>query len=68
MKPSVGKRLYRFSENADLNDSTLQYYLGEMYAGGFGVAKDESEAVKWYRKSAEQGHERAKEALKRLGY
>jgi uncharacterized protein len=26
-----------------------------MYANGSGVTKDEAEAVKWYRKAAEQG-------------
>jgi TPR repeat protein len=30
-----------------------------MYQNGRGVTKDESEAVKWYRKSAEQGNEPA---------
>jgi TPR repeat protein len=29
--------------------------LGHRYADGTGVAKDEVEAVKWYRKAAEQG-------------
>jgi hypothetical protein len=33
------------------------------YAGGVGVAKDEVEAVKWYRKAAEQNFARAQEAL-----
>ena len=27
-----------------------------MYATGEGLAKDEREAVKWFRKAAEQGH------------
>ena len=47
---------FRLSKNAGRNDSTLQYYLGKMYAAGRGVAKDETEAVKWYRKSAKQGN------------
>jgi TPR repeat protein len=46
---------FRLSKDADLNDKSIQFYLGVMYANGFGVAKDESEAVKWYRKAAEQG-------------
>ena len=46
---------YRLSKNADLKDKTIQFYLGRCYANGQGVAKDESEAVKWYRKAAEQG-------------
>ena len=30
--------------------------LGEFYAKGFGVSQDYAEAVKWYRKAAEQGN------------
>jgi TPR repeat protein len=30
-----------------------------MYANGRGVSKDETEAVRWYRKSAEQGNTQA---------
>jgi len=37
-----------------------------MYESGRGVEKDEEEAVKWYRKAAEQGYEPAKAALKKL--
>ncbi len=33
-----------------------QYNLGICYANGQGVTKDEAEAVKWYRKAAEQNH------------
>ena len=32
-----------------------QYWLGSCYDFGFCVAQDKSEAVKWYRKAAEQG-------------
>jgi len=37
-----------------------------MYQNGLGVEKDYNEAVKWFRKAAEQGHEKAKAALKKL--
>ena len=33
-----------------------QYSLGYMYHYGYGVEKDYKEAVKWYRKAANQGH------------
>ena len=33
--------------------------LGVMYADGRGVAKEDVEAVKWYRKAAEQDYESA---------
>ena len=45
------------------NDSVAQYYLGNMYDEGKGKPKDLSEAVKWYRKSAEQGHTKAQYCL-----
>ena len=38
--------------------------LGVMYANGNGVPEDDAEAVRWYRKAAEQGHI---EAQYRLG-
>jgi len=33
--------------------------LGEAYANGYGVPEDDAEAVKWFRKAAAQGHEKA---------
>ena len=40
---------------AKKGDAEAQTTLGGMYADGQGVAKDYKQAVKWYRKSAEQG-------------
>ena len=40
---------------AEQGHSGAQCVLGWCYANGYGVAKDMSEAVKWYRKAAEQG-------------
>jgi len=48
------ERMYAMQGYAD-----AQYYLGVMYAKGDGVAEDDAEAVKWYRKAAEQGHDGA---------
>lgn len=36
-------------------DPQMQQYLGEMYANGMGVAKDEAEALRWFTMAAEQG-------------
>ena len=36
-----------------------QYNLGIMYAKGDGVPENDAEAVKWYRKAADQGHAKA---------
>ena len=44
-----------------------QYDLGRCYANGEGVTQDCFEAVKWYRKAAEQGDPDAQSALKDLG-
>ena len=44
----------RYRKAAAQGDAWAQYTLGWMYANGRGVAKDEREAVKWFRKSAEQ--------------
>ncbi len=40
---------------AEQGHADAQYYLGEMYAGGDGVAQDSVQMVEWYRKAAEQG-------------
>ena len=40
-----------------------QYNLGVMYENGEGVPQDDKEAVRWYRKSAEQGHADAQNNL-----
>ena len=44
--------------------SQAQFNVGVVYARGLGVAKDEAEAVKWYRKAADQGHPRAQRILR----
>src|SRR5215831_9235476 len=44
-------------------DATGQNNVGSMYAQGWGVAQDYAEAVRWYRKAAEQGNTRARTIL-----
>jgi hypothetical protein len=39
---------------ADHGDAKAQSYLDLVYAQGRGVAQDYAEAVKWYRKAADQ--------------
>jgi TPR repeat protein len=41
---------------AEKGEPSAQYYLSLMYGNGRGVPRDDSEAEKWYRKAAEQGH------------
>ncbi len=40
---------------AEQGNADAQSILGEMYDDGQGFAQDYAEAVKWYRKAAEQG-------------
>lgn len=51
------KAFTHFRRAAELGLAEAQYNLGFFYAvGGHGVTKDEAEAVRWWRKAAEQGH------------
>lgn len=48
---------------AEQGDATAQFSLGVHYANGYGVAKDDKEAVKWFRKAADQGNAKAQTGL-----
>jgi TPR repeat protein len=43
------------SADAEQGDADAQNKLGSLYDAGRGVAKDNAEAVRWYRKAADQG-------------
>lgn len=58
-------KLYRMA--AELGNTDAQSSLGSCYYEGQGVPQDYGEAVNWYSKAAEQGHEEAKRALELLG-
>lgn len=46
----------RLIHSVDKDNVGVQYYLGFIYKEGRGVAVNEGEAFKWYRKASEQGH------------
>lgn len=46
----------RRSQQAAGQNPAGQEHVGTMYQTGRGTAKDEAEAVKWFRQAAEQGH------------
>src|SRR5947209_8753494 len=48
---------------AEAGDAESQVELGRRYDEGKGVAKDQVEAVKWYRKAAEQNYARGQNSL-----
>ena len=45
----------KLRHDIDLNDATVQFDLGYMYANGKGVEEDAGESVKWYRQAAKNG-------------
>ena len=45
---------FALSQKADRKNPDFQFYIGQMYANGWGVAKGAAEAVRWYRKAANQ--------------
>ena len=57
-KEDEGAKAFRewkaFAETG--GDAAAQYHLGWMYNTGTWLEQDQKEAVKWYRKSAEQGN------------
>ena len=61
-------KIEAWRKSAERGDPQAQYCLGNCYFTGNGIesdglAKDIAEAVKWYRKAAEQGHIDAKRNL-----
>ena len=50
-------------EAAPDGDPQSQFEMGKKYAAGEGVLQDDTEAVKWYRKAAEQGVAAAQHSL-----
>jgi len=61
--PKAGQPLQdemsELKKNAEAGDANAQFNLGKKYAKGEGVAKDNAEAVKWYRLAFEQGNANA---------
>ena len=53
-------------KQAEAGDATAQIWFGHAFNNGVGVAKDATEAVMWYLKAAEQGHNGAKYILSTL--
>ena len=49
-----------FVAGAAQDDADAQFNLGVMYAEGHGVSLDDAEAVRWFRRAAEQGDPEAR--------
>ena len=48
-----------FGDHADKGNGQAQFNMALMYHSGLGVARDEKQAVEWYEKAAQSGHEMA---------
>ena len=65
------KNIKRTPEQAKAGDAEAQFYLGMWHLWGYNpgyiepIPEDKTEAMKWFRKAAEQGHEYAKKWLKK---
>ena len=55
--------IMEFKPLADQGFARAQFRLGVMYENGHGVAPDDAEALKWYRRPAKQNHARAQYGL-----
>jgi len=59
----MNEQLSRLQEQAEGGDANAQYELGMAYQCGSGVPQSFTEAIKWYKKAAAQGDERASRLL-----
>jgi len=50
-------------EAASDGDPQSQFEIGRKYAVGIGIARDDTEAAKWWLKAARQGHARSMHAI-----
>ncbi len=51
-----GKAAEIWQPLAEAGDPTAQYLLGNLFADGKGVARDDAAAFKWFRRAADQGN------------
>jgi len=56
-----------FRSSAELGYANAQYDLGIVLLDGVGGEPDKADAVKWFKKAADQGNRDAKKILKELG-
>ena len=62
-KGDYGTALRNWMPLADKGDPVAQYHLGNLFAKGQGVLKDNIKAVAWFAKSAAQGNDQGQKSL-----
>jgi len=60
---SRADELSEITEKATKGDAVAQFELGQRYANGQGVTKDDAQALAWFQKAAAQGHTKAEVSL-----
>ena len=63
IEPNYMTLLSMYGRFDNIKNPIAQLRMGDIYAQGLGVPADHTEAVKWYRKSADQGNADAQYAL-----
>ena len=53
--PLTTDQVAAINQLAEQGDANAQFILGNMYSNGEGVAENDAEAAKWYRRAADQG-------------
>ena len=66
MKKNRSEAAKGYRSAAEQGYDEAQFATGACYQHGYGVELDLAQAELWYRKAADQGHKRAKNALKKL--
>ena len=59
----INEAMPKLRAAAEQGDAEAQMWMGRCCEDGFGAEKDESKAVEWYRKAAEQDHADAQYSL-----
>ena len=67
VKEDTVKAFELYTKSAELGYASAQCQLGFCYHNGYLVKKDDTKALKWYRKAARSGRKDAEKALERLG-
>ena len=66
LRKDYAAALAGFQPLAELGDPAAQFILGRMYDFGQGVHENDAEAIRWYRRAAEQGNVKAQGRLERM--
>ena len=56
-----------YKKAAELGSAQAQHFVANCYRFGLATTKDENEAVRWYRKAAQQGYKPSRKKLLALG-